>query len=171
LTALAACRPSRCRRADREVVAAVAVEVAGSERTAEAVLSLGRAADALPALRPASLAAGDEPAPGTVEDLHDAGVLKPGAALSRDAHSEVGVAVAVEVARDQRRAEAIVALRDVDDTRAGLGELLVVAGAQPAPRAVEHVDGAGGSLTLDGIGGRTDREVGAVISVEVGARR
>ena len=96
--------------ADREVVAAIAVEVSRGERCAELVVAIIVFRNTLTVLRPDLIAFVGQPIRRPVDNVDGAGI---GAEIetrifARDTDGEVGEIVAVEVARRQRPAEAVV---------------------------------------------------------------
>src|SRR5262249_28750197 len=97
------------RNADGEIAEAVAVEVAGGERAAEAVAGLGRAAEL--ALVPELVVVVGQARRAAVQDVDRAGVEDRPDVLARHTDREIGEAVVVEVAGDGGGAEAIAAGR------------------------------------------------------------
>jgi hypothetical protein len=86
------------------------------------------------------------------------------------ADGQVGVAVGVEVAGRQRRAEPVARVRDARHARRVGGEPGAAGRAQAALAAVEHVDGADLGRGADVLGGHAEREVAPAVAVEVRAQ-
>ena len=126
---------------DRQVVSAVAIEVACGQCLPEQVAALGVSLDGSGLAE--LLAAACAKAVGrAVEDDHRAGVGLAVDVLTGHPNGEIVVAVAVEVADSQGAAEPVVTLGVTDDT-AGLAEELIPRCAKPTGRPVEDVDRAG----------------------------
>jgi hypothetical protein len=105
------------------------------------------------------------------EDVHDTGAGR----LARRAHDELRSAVAVEVARPDAVAELVVVARRTGDTRRVLTPDRTARGAQAlALHAEDHVhdprrERLPGDRRRKRLEGRSDREVGRAVAIEVTA--
>lgn len=118
-----------------EVGVSVAVEVAGRQGPAEFVPVLGQRGRDVGAGREAG-----RPAPDDGEDTERVGGADP---LGVHADHEVGVPVAVEVARGEPVTEVVTGLRSAGDARGGLADDLVLGLVEAALGAVDDRDVTG----------------------------
>src|SRR5262249_33134916 len=114
------CRTAR--GADGEVGVAVAVEVPGRERGAEAGVCGHRPGDARRRLGAGPCPAGLHTGGAAGQHLDHARIGLAGEVLARDTDDDVGIAVAVEVTGRDHRAEAVTRLRRLGNARSVLGD-------------------------------------------------
>src|SRR5262249_45026005 len=127
--------------ADPEVGEVVAVEVARHQRRADPRVGVDGAA---PVAFVPDLVAGRGETRGTaVQDVHEARIITERQVFARDADRQVVLAVAVEVAGRQARAEVVATLRSPRDVGTGLVPALTAGPLQAAAGAVQDGHRAG----------------------------
>ena len=152
---------------DDEVVAAVTVDIPRSQGRTELLVAGGHAGQAVAALPDGRSTAGCQPGGRPTEHHHGPCVRESADVLAGDPDREVGEAVCVEVAADQRIAEPVVRL--VLSWHPGLALVpdLVTGRRQAFWTAIEDLDGPHRWPAPDAFAWDPDREVGEPVGVEV----
>jgi hypothetical protein len=161
-------------RTDREIINVVAVEIAGSQVEAEAVIGLVPAPDASARLSP-DLSAGGRQADArhAIKDGDGAGVVGSGFIIAGHTNCQIGDAVAVKIAGRERLSESVIRIRR-DSGNADIvmiPDLIGLRRQTSCPQAgcgaVDHVHRAR-RVAIHVVEWHPNREVGIAVAVEVG---
>ena len=152
-------------RTDREVLEAVAIEVARCQGVPEPVWRVGQVGRTGRCACQDGGARQDQPVGAAPDDRHHPGRHPHPETFARDADREVRVPVAVEVARCEGLSEPIAGLWIVG--KRVLRPQLIAGRGQTGSGSVQHVDRAREARGADTVGGDPDRQVRTAVPVEV----
>ena len=153
--------------ADRQIAAAVAVEIAYGQGLAEELAHAGGVEDTGAVLAPELVAGRRQTPRAAVEDVDRAGIVDAPDVLAGDADRQIVAPVAIEIARGQGAAEYVVRLGGVEDTGAVLAPELVSGRREAIGAAVEDVDRARDAGAAHALVRDADRQIVAAVAVEV----